>query len=200
MAAPLSDSVSLRLRLFKALTSLVTVTRRLILQKARRHPLAEAPTCCGLMVSGSVSLPSPGFFSPFPRGTSALSVDMSCLALDRGRPGFRQGFSSLAVLRKSPHEGSMNVGYGALTRSGRPSHAVPLPRTFVTSRAPARSSKRFLQPPAGNGVHLDTGMGLGSSPFARRYLGNLCWFLFLQVLRWFSSLGLASHTYVFSVR
>ena len=173
LTAPLSDSVSLRLRLFKALTSLHTVTRRLILQKARRHSLATAPTCCGLMVSGSISLPSPGFFSPFPRGTSSLSVAVSCLALDRGRPGFRQGFSSLAVLRKSPHEASISVGYGALTRSGRPSHAVPLPRKFVTSRATARSSKRLLQPPAGNGVRLGTNVSLGSSPFARRYLGNL---------------------------
>ena len=29
--------------------------------------------------------------------------------------------------------------------------------------------------------------GLGSSPFARRYWGNRCYFLFLQVLRCFSS-------------
>ena len=34
--------------------------------------------------------------------------------------------------------------------------------------------------------------GLGSSPFARRYLGNHSYFLFLQVLRCFSSLSLAS--------
>ena len=34
---------------------------------------------------------------------------------------------------------------------------------------------------------LDRG-GLGSSPFARHYLGNHCCFLFLQVLRCFSSL------------
>ena len=32
----------------------------------------------------------------------------------------------------------------------------------------------------------DTG-GLGSSPFARRYWGNRCYFLFLRVLRCFSS-------------
>ena len=31
--------------------------------------------------------------------------------------------------------------------------------------------------------------GLASSPFARRYLGNHCYFLFLQLLRCFSSLG-----------
>ena len=36
--SPFSDSVSLRLRDFYHLTSLVTVTRRLILQKARHYP------------------------------------------------------------------------------------------------------------------------------------------------------------------
>ena len=51
------------------------------------------------MVSGSISLPSPGFFSPFPHGTSALSVATEYLALDRGRPRFRPGFSCPAVLR-----------------------------------------------------------------------------------------------------
>ena len=34
--------------------------------------------------------------------------------------------------------------------------------------------------------------GLGSSLFARRYLGNLNWLLFLRVLRCFSSPGLSS--------
>ena len=33
-------------------------------------------------------------------------------------------------------------------------------------------------------------LGLGSSDFARRYSRNHCCFLFLQVLRWFTSLGL----------
>ena len=51
------------------------------------------------MVSGSISLPIPGFFSPFPHGTCALSVAVKYLALDRGRPGFRQGFTCPAVLR-----------------------------------------------------------------------------------------------------
>ena len=51
------------------------------------------------MVSGSISLPLPGFFSPFPHGTCSLSVAAEYLALDRGRPGFRQGFSCPAVLR-----------------------------------------------------------------------------------------------------
>ena len=51
------------------------------------------------MVSGSISLPSPGFFSSFPHGTCPLSVAVSYLALDRGRPCFRQDFTCPAVLR-----------------------------------------------------------------------------------------------------
>ena len=42
--------------------------------------------------------------------------------------------------------------------------------------------------------------GLGSSRFARRYSGNRFFFLFLQVLRCFSSLGLPSRRYVFTSR
>ena len=46
----------------------------------------------------------------------------------------------------------------------------------------------------------ETSIGLGSSPFARRYLGNRVFFLFFEVLRCFSSLGVPSTTYEFSRR
>ena len=49
-------------------------------------------------VSGSISLPSPGFFSPFPHGTGSLSVSQEYLALEDGPPIFRQGFSCLVLL------------------------------------------------------------------------------------------------------
>jgi len=42
--------------------------------------------------------------------------------------------------------------------------------------------------------------GLGFSPFARRYLGNHYCFLFLRVLRCFSSPGVPLYTYEFSVQ
>jgi hypothetical protein len=47
------------------------VTRRIILQKARRQGgLRPSPsTAWKRTVSGTVSLPSPGYFSPFPHGT-----------------------------------------------------------------------------------------------------------------------------------
>ena len=42
--------------------------------------------------------PLPGFFSPFPHGTGALSVDYEYLALEDGPPIFRQDFSCPALL------------------------------------------------------------------------------------------------------
>jgi hypothetical protein len=100
---PNSDSLSLRLRLC-ALTLLRRITRRLIKQKARDQafPCGHSPfAACRCTVSGSISLPSPGFFSPFPHGTGALSVISEYLALERGRPGFPLGYSSPVVLRTS---------------------------------------------------------------------------------------------------
>ena len=81
----------------KYLTLPVTVTRRLIMQKARRHP--KAPTACKHMVSRSISLPYSGFFSPCPHGTSSLSVSQEYLALTDGPARFMQGFPCPALLR-----------------------------------------------------------------------------------------------------
>ena len=78
----------------------------------------RAVTSCQSMVSGSISLPLPGFFSPFPHGTSSLSVAAQYLALDRGRPGFRQGSSCPAVLRIPLESHSFRIrGFHALRRS-----------------------------------------------------------------------------------
>eukprot|EP01026_Neomeris_dumetosa_P063237 TRINITY_DN5_c0_g1_i4.p2 TRINITY_DN5_c0_g1~~TRINITY_DN5_c0_g1_i4.p2 ORF type:complete len:247 (-),score=-19.42 TRINITY_DN5_c0_g1_i4:172-912(-) len=50
----------------------------------------SAPTACMHTVSGSISLPSQGFFSPFPHGTGSLSVSQEYLALEDGPPIFSQ--------------------------------------------------------------------------------------------------------------
>ena len=65
--------------------------------KGTQSPL-RASTACTSTVSGSISLPSPGFFSPFPHGTGSLSVGQEYLALEDGPPMFRQGFSCPALL------------------------------------------------------------------------------------------------------
>ncbi len=64
------------------------------MQKARRHhPLRMAPTDCKRTVSGTISLPCSGCFSPFPHGTGSLSVSQEYLALPDGPGRFRQDFS-----------------------------------------------------------------------------------------------------------
>ncbi len=69
------------------------------MQKARRHPINWAPTGCKHMVSGTISLPCSGYFSPFPHGTSSLSVSREYLALPDGTGRFMQDFSGPALLR-----------------------------------------------------------------------------------------------------
>ena len=86
------------------LTSPLRLTSRLIMQKARGQAFpAEAghspPTACRYTVSGTISLPSQGFFSPFPHGTGSLSVAREYLALPDGPGGFPRDFSCPAVLR-----------------------------------------------------------------------------------------------------
>ncbi len=84
--------------ILKILTLLVKVTRRLIMQKARRQSNGP-PTACKRMVSGSISLPYSGFFSPFPHGTGSLSVSQEYLALTDGPAKFIQGYTCPALLR-----------------------------------------------------------------------------------------------------
>ena len=54
---------------------------------------------CKQMVSGSISLRSPRFFSPFPHGTCSLSIWQEYLGLESGLPSFRQDFTCPALLR-----------------------------------------------------------------------------------------------------
>ena len=71
------------------------------MQKARRHTTiaGNAPTACRRTVSGTISLPCLGYFSPFPYGTGSLSVSEEYLALPDGAGRFRQDFSGPALLR-----------------------------------------------------------------------------------------------------
>ncbi len=69
----------------KPLTWPLPISRRLILQQARGQRFNSPPTACKLTVSSSISLPCNGLFSPFPHGTTSLSVTQKYLAL-RGGP------------------------------------------------------------------------------------------------------------------
>ena len=149
-------------------------TRRLIMQKARRHP-QRAPTACRHMVSGSLSLRFPRCFSPFPHGTCPLSVSQECLALADGAARFRQGFSGPALLRVQARLQTVSLTGLSPSTTGL-SRPIRLPYGTPYTLA--------LQPRTRRNAP-----GLGYSPFARRYLGSHCCFPFLRLLRCFSSPG-----------
>src|SRR5207237_3445713 len=94
-----------------------------------------APTACRLPISGSVSLPSSGCFSPFPHGTCSLSVTREYLGLEGGPPMFRQDFTCPALL-KDPRG---SFAYGAVTRCGRPFQTVLLNLAWTTGLLRFRS-------------------------------------------------------------
>ena len=87
----------------------------------------RAPTARGHPVSGSLSPPSSGCFSPFPHGTGSLSVVEEYLGLEGGPPMFGQGFTCPALLEDLV----AFYPYGAVTRYGAPFQTLP-----VLSRRP----------------------------------------------------------------
>ena len=67
--------------------------------KGTPSPNVWAPTACKRTVSGTISLPCSGFFSPFLHSTGSLSVSLQYLALPDGPGWFRQDFTCPALLR-----------------------------------------------------------------------------------------------------
>ena len=140
------------------------------------------------MVSGTISLSSSEYFSPFPRGTSSLSVAKEYLALGDGPPGFPQN-SSCSVVLGCPTRSLISFVYEAITLCGSSFQMTQLDIRFLTSLLFCRTARWIPQPRTDNACKLSRLLGLGSSQFARRYYGNRVCFLFLGVLRWFSSPG-----------
>ena len=114
----------------------------------------------------------PGVLFTFPSQYSALSVTKEYLALGGGPPDFLQGSTCLAVLRIPLARYRFHVrGFHPLW-----------PDFPIRSISESRHLSRSITPAC-------THAGLGSFHFARRYFGNRCFFLFLRLLRCFSSPG-----------
>ena len=113
------------------------ITSRLIKQEARRQAFTQPkldhspPTACKHTVSGSISLPSQGCFSPFPHGTGSLSVAREYLALESGLPSFPPDFTCPVVLRIPLRVRSV-FNYGALTLYGSAFQRIHLTVSLVT--------------------------------------------------------------------
>ena len=104
--------------------------------KGTPSPL-RAPTVCRHPVSGSISLPLSGCFSPFPHGTCSLSVMHEYLGLESGLPMFRQDFTCPALLKDN--ECSTCTGLSPATAGlSIPFHFIPHchwpgPRSLATT-------------------------------------------------------------------
>src|SRR5258708_31908062 len=116
-----------------------------------------APTACRHPVSGTVSLPSSGCFSPFPHGTGTLSVTEEYLGLEGGPPIFRQDCTCPALL-EDPATG---FPYGAVTRSGPPFQTLPVPCDKATGlfrvRSPLLTESRLMSVPPATDMFLLSG-------------------------------------------
>src|SRR5690606_1089324 len=115
----------------------MSVTRRLILQKARHHPTPDKGRGSdGLSAHGFrySFTPLPGYFSPFPHGTHPLSVTGKYSGLPGGPGSFTADPTRPLLLGKRSKVGA------AFSRTGlSPStadHPRPLPPTTTLEHYP----------------------------------------------------------------
>ena len=140
------------------------------MQRSASH-LYDAPTACRRMVSGTISLPCSGFFSPFLHSTRSLSVSREYLALPDGPGRLRR------IPRVPRYSGyryaAFRFTYWTITVYGHIFQSV-----LFTICIQCRGPTTPLTPCDVN--------GLGCSPFARHYWGNHSFiFSSSQVLRCF---------------
>ena len=129
-----------------SLTSQIKITRRLILQQARYHPIHRALTDCKLTVLGSISLSFSLFFSPFHHCTRSLSVTDQYLALPDGPGGFRQGFSCPALLGILTSVYLISIKRLSRSMAQLPS-CIHLLNIFVTESISCNLFRKSLNPP-----------------------------------------------------
>ena len=123
----------------------MTVTRRFIMQKARRHDYQIAPTACKRMVSGSVSTSLSECFSPFLHSTGSLSVSWEYLALPDGPGRFAQDSSCPALLRIPLSLIMLRIQVFHLLWMNFPEHSAHIQSTIAWSYNPdvALPQQRF---------------------------------------------------------
>ncbi len=146
--------------------------------KGTPSPRKGAPTVRRHPVSGAVSLPSSGCFSPFPHGTGSLSVTEEYLGLEGGPPMFRQGFSCPALLEDT----------ACFTRTGLSPALARFPNRFRLSRQCHWPGPRSLATTSGVSVDvLSSGYLDVSVPRVR--LRTLCIQVRIPIAGWVSPFG-----------
>src|SRR4051794_18224515 len=101
------------------------------MQKVRRH----TRRCSDHLLARGFKFyftPLPGCFSPFPHGTSSLSVTREYLALEGGPPRFRPRFTAAVLLRNFDRQVSALSPTGRLPSMVRGSTRLRLEPDLVT--------------------------------------------------------------------
>ena len=118
--------------------------------------------------------PLPGFFSPFPHGTSSLSVDYEYLALEDGPPIFRQDFTcpALLVARLVPQSPFSIRGYHPLWPDfpDRSDKSMAKTCRLFRFRSPLLSESRLMSFPRATEMFQFTRFASQPYVFRLRYL------------------------------
>src|SRR3954454_17469210 len=143
--------------------------------------------------------PRQGYFSPFPHGTCPLSVTKEYLGLTGGPARFTRHFRGSVLLGVTSQSRRLTCTGVSPSTPGF-SNPLQLRRRFLTLCWFGRTSSTAPQPHVRNACRLSHVRGLACSDFARHYSRNHCCFLFLWVLRCFTSPRSLQTPYVFRGR
>ena len=170
--SPVSDSLSLRLRLID-LTSPRTANSPAHSSKGTPSP---APGCPGSELRQLVGSrfqvlfhSPPGVLFTFPSRYWSTIGRQGVLSLGGWAPQIRTGFHVPRATREHRSQAGRLSPTGLLPSTATLSRDLRLAAGFVTARRNHRFVQRVPRPPHRNAGGLSRGVGLGSSPFARRY-------------------------------
>ena len=121
----------------------MSLTRRLILQKARHHPTTKVEGSDGLYAHGFrySFTPLPGYFSPFPHGTNPLSVTGKYSGLPGGPGRFTADFTGPLLLGDTATTDAMFSVTGLSPSTADHPRPLRLTHTFITVAQAGRLEK-----------------------------------------------------------
>jgi hypothetical protein len=155
---------------------------------SHQHPKGcDALTACKHTVSGTISRPLTGVLFTFPSRYSSAIGHQGVFRLTRWSWQIHTRFHEPRATRETPN------GDNKISPTGLSPTTVDHPRSFgypvifSLHTQTAAQAQMLPQPHTRNARRLSHAHGLASSPFAHHYSGNHSCFLFLRVLRCFTS-------------
>ncbi len=188
-STPCSDSLSLRLPVVRLTSPLIADSpahsSKGTPSQAPRDPLRRL---VGTRFQVLFHSP-PGVLFTFPSRYLSAIGHWRVFSLTGWSPQIRTEFLGYRTTWEQQQEARRISRTGLLPSVAGLSMPVPLSARFVTPRGPGRALRCVPRPPHGNACRLCHHTGLGCAPFARHYWGHHYCFLFLRVLRCFTSPG-----------